>query len=76
MPVLKDPSIEWNYPGITSSKWGNSLRTERWRYIKNKKGDELYDMSKDPNEWTNLARNPEYAHIIKEMKTHLPTVGK
>ncbi|MDF7824809.1 sulfatase [Pontiellaceae bacterium B12227] len=76
VPVLKDPTVEWNHPALTISKWGNSLRTERWRYISNRKGDELYDMSKDPNEWNNLAKNPEFAHIIKAMQKHLPRVGK
>ena len=38
-----------------------SLRTERWRYIRYNNGmEELYDHNNDPNEWTNLADNPEF----------------
>ncbi|VGO20502.1 sulfatase [Pontiella sulfatireligans] len=77
VPVLKNPDIEWKYPAITSSAGGHSLRTERWRYISKKRGtEELYDHDKDPNEWTNLASNPEHAGIIKELRKFLPADKK
>ena len=35
-----------------------------WRYIRYKDGtEELYDLSKDPNEWFNLAGKPAFAQI-------------
>jgi arylsulfatase A-like enzyme len=73
VPVLQNPDIEWNTPSITSSSSGDSLRTERWRYIAKVNGeDELYDHDKDPNEWTNLASNPEYDSVIKQLKKFVP----
>ena len=33
--------------------------------------DQLYDLSKDPDEQVNLAKNPEYAGKLKEMKDEL-----
>ena len=33
--------------------------------------DQLYDLNKDPRETKNLAKNPEYAAKLKEMKTKL-----
>ena len=33
--------------------------------------DQLYDLRKDPGEKVNLADDPEYAAILKEMKAHL-----
>ena len=33
---------------------------------------ELYDSQKDPNEWINLAQNPEYQSVVKELSAKLP----
>ena len=45
VPLLKNPSLEWSRPALTTHGQGNhSLRTERWRYIRYANGDEeLYD---------------------------------
>ncbi|MGE4490304.1 MAG: sulfatase [Kiritimatiellales bacterium] len=73
-PVLRHPETEWSDPVITTWFPGNhTLRTPRYRYIRYEDGsEELYDMEKDPNEFTNLAGNPERAALIREMRTHLP----
>ncbi|HMY77018.1 MAG TPA: choline-sulfatase, partial [Blastocatellia bacterium] len=47
-----------------------------WRYIRYADGsEELYDHRRDPNEWTNLARDPRYAKIIAEHRRWLPKVN-
>jgi arylsulfatase A-like enzyme len=49
-----------------------SLRTERYRYIRCRNGEEeLYDHNKDPHEWTNQSTNPEYQSVLLEMREHL-----
>jgi len=49
-----------------------SIRTKRWRYIRYRNGaEELYDHDKDEYEWNNLANNPEFAQIKKELKAKL-----
>ncbi len=49
-----------------------SLRTERYRYIRCRNGEEeLYDHQNDPNEWTNLAGNPEQSEVLKSMQAKL-----
>ena len=53
---------------------GESLRTDDWRYTQwrfGQSGLELYDLSKDPGEFTNLANNPEYASVVKKMEARL-----
>ena len=49
-----------------------SLRSERYRYIHCRNGEEeLYDHKKDPHEWTNLAAHPEYKSVLQHMRTNL-----
>ena len=74
LDLLRKPQMERNDFALTTHGYKNhAIRTNRWRYIKYaSEGEELYDHSKDPNEFTNLAGNPEYSHIIKELKTKLP----
>lgn len=44
-----------------------------WRYIRyGEDGEELYDLQKDPEEWTNLAGRPEYAAQIDAMRKLAP----
>ena len=49
------------------------MRTEQWRYIRyHDGGEELYDETKDPNEWTNLAAKPEMAKVKSKLAAYLP----
>jgi arylsulfatase A-like enzyme len=65
-------------PAITTSNQGNhAIRTNDWRYIRYADGsEELYDVRKDPNEWTNLAGQPKYRATIAELATWLPKVDR
>jgi len=73
-PLLESPTQNWNRPAVMTFGFKNhAIQTERWRYIRYVDGgEELYDHSKDPNEWTNLAGNPEFAAEIKRLSVHLP----
>lgn len=79
VPLLDNPKLKWEgkaftqilRPGDGKPFMGRSLRTDRWRYTdwnKGELGTELYDHSKDPQEFNNLALNPDYTHIIQELK--------
>lgn len=74
LPQLRDPKIERDFPVLTThGRYNNALRSKRWRYILNKHGnEELYDHDNDPNEWTNLADNPEYDSVKKELAPYFP----
>jgi arylsulfatase A-like enzyme len=53
---------------------GYSLRTDRYRYTEwdgGKQGVELYDHEKDPQEFTNLAKDPAQAETVKKLSTEL-----
>ena len=77
VPLLKDPSRQWFPALMTMGKGNHAVRSDRWRYIRYRDGSqELYDHSKDPWEWTNLAKQPKYADVIAEHKKWLPTKEK
>lgn len=85
VPLLQDPQQSWDRPAFTqiqrSSKrdgkfMGRSIRTERWRYTEwddGKQGVQLYDLTKDPKEYVNLAEDPKYATANAETVNQLST---
>lgn len=77
MPQLKDASAPRPWPAITTHGPNNhGIRTGRWRYIRYADGSqELYDMTADPNEWTNLAAEPRHAETLRELARWLPKVN-
>jgi len=74
VPQLKNPSTPVEGQAICSWGRGNyTVRTRDWRYTRYyDSGEELYDHAKDPDEWTNLANNPEYAVVKKKLAAKLP----
>ncbi|VGO12348.1 Arylsulfatase [Pontiella desulfatans] len=72
--LLKDPRQEgWTKnAAYTLNSWGGeSLRGEDFRltvWHDGKSGIELYDLKKDPGEFTNHALNPEYATQLETMR--------
>lgn len=73
VPLLKNPESEWPHPSITTYLPGNhALRTERWRYIRYQDGaEELYDHETDPDEWDNLASDPDHRPVVEELSAQL-----
>lgn len=74
-PLLANPQAAWREPAITTFRYGNhAVRTEGWRLIRYAGGDEeLYDESRDPFEWTNLAQDRQYSSQKSELSVLLPT---
>ena len=74
-PVLAKPSKPWDnaaYTQVTRGRtMGYSVVNDRWRFIQwgadGKGGYELYDQSKDHDNYYNLADNPEYKKVRNEM---------
>jgi arylsulfatase A-like enzyme len=77
-PLLADPAAAWATPAMTTYRFRNhTVRSEGWRLIRYENGDEeLYDEAADPNEWTNLAQDPEYAATKEELAKFLPGEDK
>jgi iduronate 2-sulfatase len=80
----KDISKLFDAPGLSvreaafsvapSSK-GFLLREENWSFIQYEedasKGIELFDMTSDPKQYTNLAEKPEFAAVVAQFKTKM-----
>lgn len=69
-PLLTNPTAKWHPALTTMGKGNHSVISEHWHYIyREKKGgvEELYDLKKDPMEWTNLARS-ESKEILSAKK--------
>lgn len=74
MSQLKNADAPREHPAISTHNPGNhTVRSERWRYIRYADGsEELYDHSRDPHEWSNLADKPGYSDVIEEHARWLP----
>jgi arylsulfatase A-like enzyme len=75
-PLLRDLSIEWSHPTLTTQGFANhSITDGRYRYIRRgSRGgvEELYDHESDPMEFENLAGLAEYADIMEQLRLRLP----
>ena len=55
---------------MTNGRFNHAVRSEQWRYIRYANhGEELYDHTNDPYEWTNLARMNEHDLLIATLST-------
>lgn len=75
--TLENPSFEVRDMAFSVSQGGKSflVRTKKWEYIQYDEdagsGMELFDMEYDPKQYNNLANNPQYAEVRKEMQNRL-----
>jgi arylsulfatase A-like enzyme len=73
-PLLENPATKWKRPAITT--YGENMfsaRSDRYRYIRYPDGEEeFYDHRKDPNEFTNMADDPEYKYKKEEFRQWIP----
>lgn len=72
--TLDNPKEKVRDMAFSVSQGGRTslLRTDKWAYIQYNEdasaGIELFDMEKDPKQYTNLAENPEYSDVVAEFK--------
>ena len=73
-PLLSDPNANWQHAAVTTYGAKNhAIKTERYRYIQYEDGsEELYDHKIDRDEWENVANDPAYAEVKKQLATHVP----
>jgi iduronate 2-sulfatase len=74
VPILKNPaaSVREEAFSVGNSGSGFALRGDAWTYIHYKDDtEELYDMKKDPKQFTNLAGDPKYARVLETQRAKL-----
>jgi arylsulfatase A-like enzyme len=78
LPLLRDLQSEWSHPSIIGYRENSfAVQGERYRYFRYGDGsEELYDHHNDPNEWANLAADPDLRGIKQKMAGYLPQAEK
>lgn len=77
VPLLDAPERPWKKAVFSEvhrrDAHGVSIRTTRWRYTEWNGPDaaELYDLEADTHEFTNLAKDPDRAEMVKELRALL-----
>ncbi len=77
LPILENPTTEIRDFAFSVSQGGKSflIRTDEYAFIQYDEnagsGMELYDMQKDPNQFTNLANEPSHQSKVLEMQSML-----
>ena len=80
--IFDDPTHQVRDAAFSVNGNGFLLREHDWAFIQygetGNKGIELFDMKKDPKQYTNLAADPNYAEVVarfqKQMKAKLAQV--
>jgi arylsulfatase A-like enzyme len=77
VPLLRNPHAGWKSTAVTA--YGDryvTVRNEKFRYIRYRDDEEeFYDVTRDPHEWKNEIRNPQYAAAIAELRKAVPALS-
>ena len=70
VPILRDPTAAVRDTALSiHNRAGGGLRSAKWHYMKyGEKGEELYDMVKDPHQYSNVVNDPAYAAMLDEAR--------
>lgn len=72
--LLEDPDAEADRAAVVTYLAGNhAVRQGQWLYIRYRDGgEELYDRTNDPHEWSNVADSSEFEAVKARLAEHLP----
>ncbi len=72
VPVLDDPSAQVRDAAFSRNGRGRLVRTDRYAYLAWDDGSaELYDMERDPDQFHNLADDPDHADTVRALRARL-----
>jgi iduronate 2-sulfatase len=82
-PLLNDPQAKWEHPAFTVAgnvkNLGVAVRTNKYRYAEwngGENGAMLFDVNADPHELKNLADDPRFADVRKELASLVKPIAK
>ena len=75
-PALSDPNAVVREIAYSGGGGQRALRNDQWAYMSYGKsgGEELYDMRKDPGQFTNLANDARHADVLKRFRRQLAEI--
>ncbi|MBP34537.1 MAG: hypothetical protein CMP31_02620 [Roseibacillus sp.] len=69
LPILNDPAARVKESALSIHSSGTSMRTANWTYTRYKDGsEELYNMSKDRGQFTNLVKDSKFGTVLKKQR--------
>lgn len=70
LPILHDPKITIRDSALSiGHQGGGGLRSAQWHYMRYGDGsEELYDMLKDPRQYSNLVNNKTYLAVLQKQR--------
>ncbi|MDP7050916.1 MAG: sulfatase [Verrucomicrobiota bacterium] len=70
LPILRNPESKVRDTALSiHNRAGGGLRAAQWHYMNyGNKGEELYDMTTDPAQYTNVVSNPKYSAVLKKAR--------
>ncbi len=72
VPLMEHASRPWKEAAFSRYHGGDSVTTDRYSYTVWSDGNHmLYDHARDPDENVNVADNPEYSKIVRQMKQRI-----
>jgi arylsulfatase A-like enzyme len=76
--LLKNPEQDWKKPAFTKYHGGISIVTADYSYTEWSGGKQrmLFDLKKDPDENINVAEDPNYKEVVKELSANIKRQGK
>jgi arylsulfatase A-like enzyme len=74
VPLIIDQDAPWEHVALSTFGYMNhAVRSDRYRYIRYYDGsEELYDHDADPQEWINLAADPDFSDMKNRLAEWLP----
>jgi arylsulfatase A-like enzyme len=76
LPLLEDSRADWPHVSTTylNRPEDYSISDQDWRYIHyNDDSEELYQISSDPHEWSNLATDPQHLSRLQYFRSRAPS---